>query len=150
MKKTISNKQKNLASLTPVRAMCFSLIVLIAVVNSLSANAGHYNKGKHHKRGHAEIVTSAKVIQVEPIYKDVVIKIPKRIKHKKAQVTLRARHDHYYELSYHPKRKKVVTKVIQKLDGYAVTYRYLGELFTTRMRNHPGRKIPIRINIEPV
>ncbi|WP_455201192.1 glycine zipper 2TM domain-containing protein [Kaarinaea lacus] len=31
----------------------------------------------------------------------------------------------------------------RQLKGYRVTYRYRGELYTTRMKHHPGKRIPI-------
>ncbi len=36
------------------------------------------------------------------------------------------------------------------LDGYHVTYRYQGERFQTRMPYDPGKRIKLRIHIEPV
>jgi len=38
----------------------------------------------------------------------------------------------------------------QRLDGYNVTYRYKGEYFTTRMDQHPGKRIRVRVHVSPV
>ncbi|KPJ94379.1 MAG: hypothetical protein AMJ53_05380 [Gammaproteobacteria bacterium SG8_11] len=37
----------------------------------------------------------------------------------------------------------------QQFEGYRVTYRYKGELYTTRMRNHPGKRIPVNVEVTP-
>ncbi|NQY34751.1 MAG: glycine zipper 2TM domain-containing protein [Alteromonadaceae bacterium] len=42
------------------------------------------------------------------------------------------------------------TEVIKKLMGYRVTYRYQGELFTTRTKQHPGKRINIKIQVEAI
>lgn len=33
--------------------------------------------------------------------------------------------------------------------GYKVTYRYAGELYTTRMDHHPGDRLPVRVKVTP-
>jgi uncharacterized protein YcfJ len=37
----------------------------------------------------------------------------------------------------------------QQLKGYRVTYRYKGELYTTRMREHPGKRIRVNVDVTP-
>jgi uncharacterized protein YcfJ len=37
-----------------------------------------------------------------------------------------------------------------QLQGYWVTYRYRGELYTTRMREHPGKRIRVNVEVVPV
>jgi uncharacterized protein YcfJ len=37
----------------------------------------------------------------------------------------------------------------QRLKGYRVTYRYKGDLYTTRMREHPGKRIRVNFEITP-
>jgi uncharacterized protein YcfJ len=37
----------------------------------------------------------------------------------------------------------------QKTDGYDVTYRYQGEIFTTRMETPPPARFPVTINVTP-
>lgn len=37
----------------------------------------------------------------------------------------------------------------QRLKGYRVTYRYKGELYTTWMREHPGKRIPVNVEVTP-
>lgn len=36
-----------------------------------------------------------------------------------------------------------------QLIGYRVTYRYKGELYTTRMREHPGKRIRVNVDVTP-
>ena len=38
----------------------------------------------------------------------------------------------------------------QQLVGYHVNYRYKGEVYSTRMRNHPGKRIQVRVDVTPV
>lgn len=37
----------------------------------------------------------------------------------------------------------------ERIDGYDVTYRYRGRLFTTRMGHDPGDRIRLRVQVEP-
>lgn len=37
----------------------------------------------------------------------------------------------------------------RNIDGYRVTYRYNGQLFTTTMDHDPGRRIPVEVSIRP-
>ena len=41
------------------------------------------------------------------------------------------------------------TRVVEDHDGYRVTYRYNGETFTKRMTTHPGKHIPISVQVTP-
>ena len=34
-------------------------------------------------------------------------------------------------------------------DGYDVTYRYQGQVYTTRMQNPPPARFPVTLNVEP-
>ena len=47
---------------------------------------------------------------------------------------------------------RVSTDYIQeeRLRGYRVTYRYHGETFTTETDRHPGKFIPVRVQVTPV
>ena len=38
----------------------------------------------------------------------------------------------------------------RRLKGYRVTYRFKGELYTTRMKHHPGKRIPVNVEITPI
>ncbi|MCU7921887.1 MAG: glycine zipper 2TM domain-containing protein [Candidatus Thiodiazotropha sp. (ex Dulcina madagascariensis)] len=38
----------------------------------------------------------------------------------------------------------------EQLVGYDVTYRYKGRVFTTRTKQHPGKRIPVAVNVRPV
>jgi uncharacterized protein YcfJ len=38
----------------------------------------------------------------------------------------------------------------ERLDGYRVTYRYQGQIFSTRMDHDPGDRIQVRISVSPV
>jgi len=38
----------------------------------------------------------------------------------------------------------------ERIDGYKVKYRYLGETFTTRTRYEPGKQIRLQVNVRPV
>jgi uncharacterized protein YcfJ len=37
----------------------------------------------------------------------------------------------------------------QRIDGYEVSYRYHGRMYTTVMDHHPGKFIPVDVHVEP-
>ena len=39
---------------------------------------------------------------------------------------------------------------IEEISGYEVTYKYQGEIYHTRTRHHPGKKIKLRVTVDPV
>lgn len=43
-----------------------------------------------------------------------------------------------------------VQQAHQRLAGYQVDYEYRGQLYTTRMREHPGRTLPVRVSVAPL
>lgn len=45
---------------------------------------------------------------------------------------------------------KHVSHTEERIDGYNVTYKYRGQLYTTRMPYRPGKRIKVRVNVEPV
>jgi len=52
----------------------------------------------------------------------------------------------------HERRCELVDRYAteERLAGYRVEYRYKGETFVTRTDEHPGRRIPILVSVEPV
>jgi uncharacterized protein YcfJ len=42
------------------------------------------------------------------------------------------------------------TRYEEELTGYNVTYRYKGRVFTTFTTEHPGERIPVRVNVRPI
>lgn len=58
---------------------------------------------------------------------------------------------YYDEVSY-VDRCEVHTRyqTQQRLEGYNVTYRYKGQLYTTRMNYDPGQFIRVRVDVSPV
>ncbi len=61
-------------------------------------------------------------------------------------------HDSYSEqVSYEDRcTTRVSYRTEERIDGYNVTYRYKGEEFITRMNNHPGKFIRVRVHVSPV
>jgi uncharacterized protein YcfJ len=47
-------------------------------------------------------------------------------------------------------RRTVTHHEEERLDSYIVTYRYRGVVRTTRMSHAPGRRIRVRVNVEPI
>jgi len=47
-------------------------------------------------------------------------------------------------------RTRTQYRTEQQLAGYHVRYRYKGEMYTTRTRQHPGKKIPVKVEVTPV
>jgi uncharacterized protein YcfJ len=41
-------------------------------------------------------------------------------------------------------------QAIERVNGYRVTYRYGGRLYTQRMQKRPGERIPVTIALEPL
>jgi len=41
-------------------------------------------------------------------------------------------------------------RIEQRTEGYRVTYRYHGRLYTTQMPRDPGDQVRVRVNVEPV
>lgn len=37
----------------------------------------------------------------------------------------------------------------EEVSGYLVEYRYEGRTYTTRMRHHPGRYVPMQVHVDP-
>lgn len=60
--------------------------------------------------------------------------------------------DTYYENVSYVDRCEVRTtyQTEERIDGYNVTYRYKGEVYTTRTNYDPGRFIQVRVNVSPV
>jgi uncharacterized protein YcfJ len=61
----------------------------------------------------------------------------------------RQRHD---ELAYtNQETCRTVTdyREEERISGYRVTYRYAGELYTTRMNRDPGPTLPVRVHVSP-
>ena len=65
--------------------------------------------------------------------------------------------DDYRRTRYSPARYRTVercdiayhTRYEREPDGYLVTYEYEGREFTTRTREHPGRRIPVEVEVRP-
>ncbi|MES9831417.1 MAG: glycine zipper 2TM domain-containing protein [Candidatus Thiodiazotropha sp. LLP2] len=51
-------------------------------------------------------------------------------------------YEHRCETTHH-------TRYEEQLAGYDVTYRYKGRIFTTFTNEHPGDRIPIRVDVRP-
>ncbi|WP_216825077.1 glycine zipper 2TM domain-containing protein [Agarilytica rhodophyticola] len=47
------------------------------------------------------------------------------------------------EVSYH-------TETQERLTGYDVTYKYRGKTYSTFMEEHPGKRIKVSVNVQPV
>lgn len=63
-----------------------------------------------------------------------------------------ARHqDGYYEQVSYVDRCEVRTSyhIEERLEGYHVTYRYKGRVFTTRTDHDPGKFIQVRVDVSP-
>jgi len=45
---------------------------------------------------------------------------------------------------------RVSYRTEERIDGYHVTYRYNGKVFTTRMDRHPGEQLSVRVQVSPV
>ncbi|WDD97809.1 glycine zipper 2TM domain-containing protein [Thalassomonas actiniarum] len=71
----------------------------------------------------------------------------------------KSRHSHnsgHYKSGYrHASHRKVLHcrqayTSFEEISGYEVTYKYQGEIYHTRTRHHPGKKIKLRVTVDPV
>jgi uncharacterized protein YcfJ len=46
-------------------------------------------------------------------------------------------------------RRLETDRIENRLDGYEVTYRYQGRLYHTRLREDPGPRLPVKIDVQP-
>ena len=62
------------------------------------------------------------------------------------------RHDRGHRHKGYEERCRTVNNTYEdeRIDGYRVTYRYQGNSYTTRMAEHPGDRIKVRVSIRPV
>ena len=45
---------------------------------------------------------------------------------------------------------RTVNDVEQRVTGYRVSYEYHGQMYTTVMREQPGRTLPVRVSVTPL
>jgi uncharacterized protein YcfJ len=66
----------------------------------------------------------------------------------------RQHHERRYGYDYAPPVRRCTTTTETReeevLDGYVVTYVYQGQEFTRHMADHPGDRVRIRVDVEPV
>ena len=60
--------------------------------------------------------------------------------------------DHYEDAE--PQQRRVCnttykTETVRHVDGYLVTYRYLGREFEKKTENHPGKRLKIYVSVDP-
>ncbi len=46
-------------------------------------------------------------------------------------------------------RKRLTYREEERIDGYRVTYRYRGRIFVTPMDHDPGRRVKLKVRVEP-
>ncbi|WP_281560052.1 glycine zipper 2TM domain-containing protein [Thalassomonas sp. RHCl1] len=67
----------------------------------------------------------------------------------------KSRHSHNHSGYHHASHRKVLHcsreySSFEEISGYEVTYKYQGEIYHTRTRHHPGKKIKLRVTVDPV
>ncbi len=58
-----------------------------------------------------------------------------------------------YDVSYQEEQRCAVEHDVEyheEITGYHVTYRYHGKEYQTRMRQHPGKRIRVNVDVRPV
>ena len=63
------------------------------------------------------------------------------------------RHHAYAQASYTTERRCEIEEVVheeQRLEGYQVAYKFEGRHYVTRTANDPGKKIRLRVQVNPV
>jgi len=70
------------------------------------------------------------------------------IAHKNRSHTAQSNHVSYRDVTRCEVTEHIETKRIA--DGYNVSYNYQGGSYTTRMDTHPGKRIKVMVNVQPV
>jgi uncharacterized protein YcfJ len=65
---------------------------------------------------------------------------------------LSQKHNRGHQVTSTERRCQVETHTSyeERLVGYDVKYRYRGQIFSTRMDKHPGKRIPVRVKVVPL
>ena len=178
----------------------FAITTSLALVLSSTAFADH----KRHSHKSKDHVSYAKVVHVNPIYKNVRVSYPEQICwHEEVNIPAKRHVSHsspeavmlggfiggvighelgknnnpelatvagaiigstlvhnanpqYYRTGeYRVKQRRHCRienqyRTERQLRAYRVTYRYKGELYTTRMKQHPGKRIPVSVEVSPI
>lgn len=45
---------------------------------------------------------------------------------------------------------RYTTRTEERIAGYDVTYKYRGEVYTTHMHKHPGKRIKVKVSLSPI
>ena len=56
----------------------------------------------------------------------------------------------YYETTEEICETRYEIEERERVDGFRVTYRYAGQLYTTRTKTDPGDRIRVRVSVEPL
>lgn len=141
-------------------------LIAVITVSLLSATAsGSADAGSAAFRDHA------RVVDVDPIVRWREVPVKHRVCKRRGDHGHKDRYrrddyllptgadaDHYASDRYLSHRRhngrhcRMVTEYRRErhVDGYRVTYRYHGHIFTTRTEKHPGRRIPVKLKIRPM
>lgn len=180
-----------------------AITAILALSLATPVLAGH--KDRHEHRHKNKFFDYARVIEVQPVYKQVKVSLPRTEcwdEHRRRPVTREVHNGNTSEnmivggiiggvighqlgggsgkdaatlagtligaaVGHDNSRRTVQTgeyriehrercethvdyRLEERQDGYRVTYRYHGEVFHTRMAQHPGKRIRIKVQITPV
>ncbi len=131
------------------QSKAMAVIALSALTLSTQALAGG---GRRFGDGY---YVDAKVLRVEPILRVVRVAAPREVCWEES---VRRTGRHRWR-RHRPRRHYAIVELHceiqteyhneERIDGYNVTYRYRGRHFTTRMKRDPGRRIRVRVRVEP-
>lgn len=112
-----------------------ALTFLLASTGAVAGERYYDNKNSYDGDGYH---VNAKVVNVAPIVRRVRVAEP----YEMCWPNRYSHHEPYCET-------RTAYRFVEKIEGYDITYRYQGRYFTTRSDHNPGKRIRVRVEMEP-
>ena len=131
----------------PHSAIICTALAVIATLTA-SAHAAPDKTGVASYPAYADVISARKVTEREsrqtPVKRCTWERLPSEVRYE--------RYGERHVIERRAKRCRTVyeTNSVDRIVGYDVTLRYNGETFTRRMRTHPGVRLPVTVEIQPV
>lgn len=129
-----------------------SLSALTLSTQALAGGSRHFDDGYY---------VDAEVVRVEPLVRTVQVAAPRKVCwEQRVRHSGRHRWRQHLPWRHHRPDRRYVTVEHRceirteyhneaRIDGYNVTYRYQGRNFTIRKDHDPGKRIRLRVRVEP-
>jgi uncharacterized protein YcfJ len=124
-------------------------IVLAAVTISPQARADGSPRSEGGYYVHAEVVAVAPIVRAVRVAAPREVCWEERVRHRGRHRWRHHRPGRPYVIVEHHCEIRTEYHNQSRIDGYHVTYRYQSRHFTTRKDHHPGKRIRLRVRVEP-